>query len=108
MQNLINNVKPLVDYELKEANAQFSLFQSTHEGYAIMLEEVEESQTEDEKINDGIEKLWYEVKNNGSKERLNAICEVIKIHAILNAAESIQVAAMAQKFIESSKQWEEK
>lgn len=50
-------------------------FNSAHEGYAVLLEEVDE--------------LWAHVKKNQKKRDLDAM-----------RAEAIQVAAMACKFVE--------
>jgi len=56
--------------ELRSATEKFGPFNNTHEGYAVILEELDE--------------LWDEVKKN-SPERA---CE-----------EAIQVAAMAMRFV---------
>lgn len=58
--------------ELEKANAKFPLFNSDHEGFAVILEEVDE--------------LWGDIKANR------------KIEA---RQEAIQVAAMAIKFLMS-------
>lgn len=60
--------------ELDKATNKFAPFNSAHEGYAVLLEEVDE--------------LWDEVKKN-PKERSE---EKMR-------AEAIQVAAMALRFI---------
>ena len=60
----------LVLEELDRATAKFGAFNSTHEGYAVILEELDE--------------LWDEVKAN----RTDRAC-----------AEAVQVAAMAIRFI---------
>ena len=60
--------------EFKKAESKFPEFRSEHEGYGVLLEEVDE--------------LWDEIKNNkrpGAKERMKE--------------EAAQVAAMALKFI---------
>lgn len=57
--------------ELARARAKFEPFNSAHEGYAVILEEVEE--------------LWEEVRKDSSSEKLRA--------------EAIQVAAMAMRFV---------
>ena len=60
--------------EFKKAESKFPEFRSEHEGYGVLLEEVDE--------------LWYEIKNNkrpGAEERMKE--------------EAAQVAAMALKFI---------
>lgn len=65
-------IEDVID-ELRMAMAKFPPFNSAHEGYAILLEEVDE--------------LWDEVKNNkhddGARQR----------------KEAIQVAAMAVRFV---------
>ena len=63
-----------INEELGRAKA-WPPFNSAHEGYAFMLEEVDE--------------LWEHVKVNQKKRDLEAM-----------RAEAIQVAAMAVKFIE--------
>lgn len=58
--------------EHKRAEAKFCSFASCHEGYAVILEELDE--------------LWDAIKNkNGSKEKLKK--------------EAIQVGAMALRFL---------
>ena len=57
--------------EYNFAKEKFCNFASTHEGYAVLLEEVDE--------------LWDEIKKNGSKDRLTK--------------EAIQVAAMSIRFL---------
>lgn len=62
----------LVKDELSRASKQHGAFNSAHEGYAVLLEEVEE--------------LWAEVKaNNGDTHR--------------GVSEAVQVAAMALRFL---------
>ncbi len=62
--------------EVKRASQQHSPMQSAHEGYAVLLEEVDE--------------LWEEIKKNPRKypETLSA-----------RRTEAIQVAAMAIRFV---------
>jgi hypothetical protein len=58
--------------ELLRATAKFGPFNSAHEGYAVMLEEMDE--------------LWDEVKDkNGTSESMRG--------------EAIQIAAMAMRFV---------
>jgi len=87
-----------MEEELINANRKFPKFRSTHEGYAIIKEEVEEAADEMESIDSWLEQGWRYIKANQ-----NAIDEIVamKQHAINLAAESIQVAAMCQKFIDS-------
>lgn len=60
----------LVSAELDRATDKFGPFNSTHEGYAVILEEVDE--------------LWDEVKSNDPDRAIE---------------EAIQVAAMAIRFV---------
>jgi len=61
--------------ELREARGKFGPFKNEHEGYAVLLEEVDE--------------LWDEIKKNQAKRNRGAI-----------RREAIQVAAMALRFVE--------
>ena len=60
--------------EYQSASQKHAPFNSAHEGYAVLLEEVDE--------------LWAEVKKNGSERSKAAM-----------RGEAIQVAAMAMRFI---------
>ena len=64
----------LVKIELELANSYFPLFNSSHEGYAVIKEELDE--------------LWDEIKNNKSPESKTR-----------QKNEAVQVAAMAIKFL---------
>ena len=99
MEKLIESVKKITVEELRRANASFEPFNSTHEGYAVALEELDEITDEIGIIKAGMENLWSGVKKNWRNEALNSICIVIKERSILAAAESIQLAAMMDKFI---------
>lgn len=61
-----------VDMELRRANAKFGPFNTAHEGYAVILEELDE--------------LWDDIKTNNS--------------VLSQRKEAIQVAAMAIKYIQ--------
>lgn len=97
---LIKAVESMVDEELQSSMEK--LFNSTHEGYAVILKEVDELKDEIEgkdRINESIEWLWRCVKNN-SKYTKNSIKQIE--NAAINAAcEAIQVAAMCKKFAKS-------
>jgi len=58
-------------HEYNRATKKFGSFTSTHEGYAVILEELDE--------------LWDEIKNNSNKEKLRG--------------EAVQLAAMTFRFI---------
>jgi hypothetical protein len=98
MDAVKDDVIKLVSKELKSANEKFPLFSSPHEGYAVIKEEVEEAQ---DNMSWCIEKLgciWEDIKHNDNAEIES---NWLKEFAIDGACELIQVAAMAQKFMDS-------
>lgn len=95
------DVELLVEKELKAANENNPLFHSMHEGYAVILEEVEEADLELFMLKDTwLSALWYYVKNDEKNECVDS-AENLKKFSVNLAIEAIQVAAMAQKFIDS-------
>jgi len=74
MANITKKEKKAIEeilQEYKQATIKFGEFASTHEGYAVILEELDE--------------LWDEIKINSDKSELRK--------------EAIQVAAMGLRFI---------
>jgi len=101
MEKLKNSVEKLKEIELADSNKKFSpIFHTTHEGYAIIKEEIEEAQEECKYINHELNCIWDYVKRNKIENAL-AHMKNVKEYAINLSAESVQVAAMAQKFIDS-------
>lgn len=86
----------LVAEELMAANMGNPPFHSTHEGYAVLKEEVEEAEGALKETEACLEMLWAHTKRDSSKAFEYA--ERIEKYAIHLAAEAIQVAAMAEKF----------
>lgn len=74
--NVKNNIIADIDIEFKRATSLYPKFNSRHEGYAILLEELDE--------------LWVEVKKHHQKD-LSA--------KILMRKEAVQCAAMCMRFI---------
>lgn len=100
MNAVIDKIEPLVAEELEAANAIHSAFHSLHEGWAVLKEEVEEADHELGAVIDCMSGLWHWVKNDQA-ELARAAARKIEAAAIRQAAEAIQVAAMARKFIAS-------
>ena len=101
MKELMEKVYTLVELELNKANENWPLFNSDHEGISVIEEEVVEAFVEAISAKENFESLKNKVFND-DKEATPFICTDIKNAASLAAAEFIQVAAMAQKFIASS------
>lgn len=95
-------VEKLAEMEKRDANRKFPLFHSLHEGYAVLLEEVEEARESLNLAEGSLSTLWAHIRDN------NAGCALefagrIREHALDLATEAVQAAAMAQKFIDSAK-----
>jgi hypothetical protein len=90
----------LSEEERKRSMLKHPLFNSTHEGYAVIKEEVEEAEAEFKYVNLTTNSMWYCVKSNNEIGALEN-AKILKEYAICLASEAIQVAAMAQKFIDS-------
>lgn len=103
MSEIKSEVENLVQKELKSANQRFPMFRSDHEGSAVIYEEIEEAESEMRAVNRHFASTWYLVKQN---ERIKAYSYINKLKnsAVNLACEAIQVAAMAQKFIDSQKE----
>lgn len=98
MKELLLSVSKSADEELKRSYEKFPKFNSPHEGYAVIAEEVDEAAAVMFSVKAGLTQMWAAVKCNSANE-IYANC--IKEHAMNLAAEAIQVAAMAQKYIDS-------
>ena len=88
----------LIEEELAAANKIHPLFQSPHEAYAVMLEEFEEVKEELHACEKALNVTWGRVKNDIGAADLMCI---LKGHAVYLIQEGIQLAAMAQKTLDS-------
>lgn len=98
MNAVKDDVIKLVEKELESANKQFPQFRSAHEGVAIILEEMQETQDEVDRCLEWLEELWKKIRNN---ENGISCANNLRSYAICGAIEFIQVAAMCQKYIDS-------
>jgi len=92
----------LIDDELKEANNKFPLFQSMHEAYGVMREELEECNDEFKKIKYMIlSNYWTYAKNDKfhmkTKDSINKLLVELDSVIIFNIYELIQLGAMVRK-----------
>lgn len=104
-QGIKTDVSNAVQCEYSASMEKFPLFSSAHEGYAVILEEIEEATDELNYIKTFFEFAWTNIKDNdvmGYKENVAMLRE----HARLLACEAIQVAAMCEKFEKSAEGWQ--
>lgn len=91
----MEDVKVLVQNELGMASGVYGYkFNSKHEAYAVILEEVEEAEDEFNGINYRLKNIWHEIKENID---CDTNLSLLERYAINLACEAIQVAAMARK-----------
>ena len=77
-------------------------YSSNHEAYAVLMEEVEEAETDMNVINSNLHSLWEKVKSNfESVDRIDTTTELIsmQINAKEMAKECVQIAAVCEKFM---------
>ena len=92
----------LIDKELEAASQKFPLFNSTHEAFAVLLEEAEEAKEEAGNLDILMNNFWIGVKENHDPEVVHEELTAIYKTAIDLATEAVQVAAMARKGIISN------
>lgn len=100
MDAVRKDVESLIRKEIESANKMFPLFSSRHEACAVILEEIQEVEDKLEKVNKTFKSIWNITKNDSYEE--NEVFR-LKNSAVSMAVEAIQVAAMAQKFIDNEK-----
>lgn len=108
MIELRKEVEAAAMAELNRANVKFPLFNSAHEGYAVILEEAEEAQEAMENVNSSLAVLWDRVKGKEIACFLDDDTTPAAIYsqAIDAACEMIQTAAMLLKYEMSQGQTE--
>lgn len=102
MEELIKSVVCAECEEYGRASVKFGpVNNSDHESYAVLREEADEAVDVLEEVDNLTEAFFEMVKKNEEDEMKLDILNVIKHRAEEAAAESIQVAAMARKAIET-------
>ena len=99
MNETLDTIDKLIAEELERAGAiHKDYFASAHEGESVIREEVEEAIDNIDMISAVQARLWASIKNNDNKMQEFYIGEIRK-YAKEAIKESIQVAAMCDKFI---------
>lgn len=97
MNAVEDQVRELVEVELAAANERFPQFHSAHEGYAVILEELEETKESLCNMELTLKQAWGHIKDNRSARFELVLAGLVAQNA---ACEAIQVAAMCRKFLE--------
>lgn len=101
MEELVSQVKSIELKELERANAEYPPFSSPHEGYGVMLEEVDEADEDFLELLKSVDILWKHIKSDMKVSEYSDLIQHMERKAIFAACESIQVAAMCRKYIDS-------
>jgi len=72
-------------------------YHSLHEGYAVLLEEVEETTDELKRVREELNELWLNIKSNDNKGAAEALRRIYT-HAYFMLQEATQIVAVTQKF----------
>ena len=90
-------IEQLVLEEYMSANEKFPMFNSSHEAWAVLKEEVEEFGEEVNIVQSNMIALWPYIKRNDISSQKDLL-SVSKQHAIKACEELIQVMAMIHKY----------
>jgi hypothetical protein len=93
-------IEALISDELKRAREKFPQpTNSPHEGFAVLLEEIEEMDEEMDIIRVIKDVLWKNVKTDNLEEQKKAL-DLMRTHNFNLIKEAIQVGAMIDKYNE--------
>lgn len=90
MDAVKKDVEALVEKELEAANKRFPLFNSAHEGYAVLLEEAEELDSDSASIKYDMLCLWNAVKGNNTEAALETVSHTYERAARSKGAKSFK------------------
>ena len=98
MNKALDRLPLLVREELQAANAEHEPFHSAHEGYAVLLEEVEEARDELIEAEFDLQQAWKGVRCDDLPGMRVWVSKAERAATRL-AAEAIQAAAVARKLL---------
>lgn len=92
-------VEAAVGAETQHAVEKFGLtYNSLHEGYAVLKEEVEEALEESKQVTAALDRLWSGIKNNDKLDLKNHVSAIL-LSAEQMALEAVQIAAVCNKIL---------
>lgn len=93
-------IEEIIREERDDADRKYPLFSSLHEGESVIREEIEEVSEVLDEIMEAHNWIWKAVRANKSETVKSAAKTIAKLSRAL-IAESVQVAAMAGKIVDS-------
>lgn len=98
-----NLITEAISAETESAKKNWgSTYHSKHEAWAVLREEVEEAEFETEYVKTLLQKAWDYIRHDEfTAEGHKQVVQSIKDHALSLALEAVQVAAVAQKYIDT-------
>lgn len=97
---LKDSVSNLADHELIRAKGEYGEFNSRHEAYAVLKEEIEEMQEELNDLDISLTMIWEGIKNDNESEDMQNTLGYAEKEITSALAEGVQVLAMVRKFKE--------
>lgn len=94
-----NEINDAVCYEYSKIVEKYGAsYNSDHEAYGVLLEEIQEAEEALEKVHKALKKLWDGIRNNSALK--DDVC-CIQGNAIELAQEAVQIAAVCQRYYEN-------
>ncbi len=94
-------IEELIKIELENARTYGDRYNSNHEFYGIIKEEIEEAQTCISDMTDIAEVMWQDIKDDKAASIIKARANSIKNNSILGIMELLQVCAVCDKYMEA-------
>jgi hypothetical protein len=98
-EEIKNDINNIIEKELQKVIKKFN---SSHEGYAVLLEELDKFIIEWNGISHFREHLWKMTMQNNKKEQLSAV-EGMLYHTKKVIYEAIQIATVCKRYIKDIK-----
>ena len=97
------SIDKAVVYELQNiVKNHGAVYASEHEGFAVLLEEVQEACEASKSMQDHLESVWNDIRNNIS-EKIGSDLGQVREWALALAEEAVQCAAVCERFLETIK-----
>lgn len=97
MDEILTSVDALAEMERRRIVSKYGAgYHSLHEGYAVLLEEVEEAEEDMLQVRDALNRAWDCVRADNDSTAM-AFVHRAEIYARELAAEAVQVMAVAQR-----------